>query len=74
MRKLNICYVTYQYGNFISGLGAYSTNLINSVAKQGHKVGESQGGNNVSPPKTQGESREIIGKAIGMSEVGQAKA
>lgn len=38
MKKLNICYLTQQYGNFASGVGTYSTNLINSVAEQGHKV------------------------------------
>lgn len=38
MRKLNICYLTQQYGNFASGVGTYSTNLINSAAERGHKV------------------------------------
>jgi hypothetical protein len=38
MKKLNICYLTQQYGNFASGVGTYSTNLINSIAEQGHKV------------------------------------
>ncbi|MCK5084567.1 MAG: glycosyltransferase family 4 protein, partial [Candidatus Pacebacteria bacterium] len=38
MKKLNICYLTQQYGNFVSGVGTYSTNLINSAVEQGHKV------------------------------------
>ena len=38
MKKLKICYLTQQYGNFISGVGTYSTNLINSIAEAGHSV------------------------------------
>jgi len=38
MKKLKICYLTQQYGNFISGVGTYSTNLINSIADKGHFV------------------------------------
>ena len=38
MKKLNICYLTQQYGNFASGVGTYSTNLINLVSEYGHKV------------------------------------
>lgn len=38
MEKLKICYLTQQYGNFISGVGTYSTNLINLIAEAGHSV------------------------------------
>ncbi|MBW6440679.1 glycosyltransferase family 4 protein [Patescibacteria group bacterium] len=35
---MKICYITQQYGNYISGVGTYSTNLINAVAEQGNEV------------------------------------
>jgi len=38
MKKLNICYLTQQYGNYISGTGTYSTNLINSIIDKEHSA------------------------------------
>ncbi|MCK4592407.1 glycosyltransferase family 4 protein [Candidatus Parcubacteria bacterium] len=64
MKKLNICYLTQQYGNFASGVGTYSTNLINSVAEQGHKV-------TVICPKE--KKREFISLNVKLIEIKRCK-
>jgi len=60
MEKLNVCYLTQQYGNYASGLGTYSTNLINSMAELAHNV-------TVVCPKE--KRREFIVKGINLMEV-----
>ncbi|MCK4892167.1 MAG: glycosyltransferase family 4 protein, partial [Candidatus Pacebacteria bacterium] len=64
MKKLNICYLTQQYGDFASGVGTYSTSLINSVAEQGHKV-------TVICPKER--KREFAGPVVRLIEVKRKK-
>jgi len=60
MKKINICYLTQQYGNYISGVGTYSTNLINSIADKGHSI-------TVICPKE--NKRELVNSKISLIEV-----
>ena len=64
MKELNICYLTQQYGNFVSGVGTYSTNLTNSVVKKGHKV-------TVICPKE--KKREFVTSAVRLIEIERKK-
>ncbi|MDD3190211.1 MAG: glycosyltransferase family 4 protein [Candidatus Pacebacteria bacterium] len=61
---MNIYYLTQQYGNFASGVGTYSTNLINAAAEQGHRV-------TVICPKE--EKREFLGSGVRIIEVDRKK-
>lgn len=38
MQKLQICFVSQQYGDISNGPGAYTTNLINYLSKEGHDI------------------------------------
>jgi len=64
MKKLKICYLTQQYGNYISGVGTYSTHLINSIIDIGHSV-------TVVCPKE--EERELANPKINLVEVNRKK-
>lgn len=38
METLKLCITTQQYGNIVSGVGTYATNLIDELNKKGHEV------------------------------------